>query len=110
MDGERCRDRMTRPPSGSIAVCGIIEDSHLGAQTVRRGGVGPVRSLLGSKPHRPLFWTSRYERGGSFAMGVARVPVPPTLTAISEKESVVDVKGLSPQLWLGAACASARDR
>ena len=37
--------------------CGLRYDegSHLGAQTVRRGGVGPVRSLLGGKPHRPLF-------------------------------------------------------
>ncbi len=41
---------------GIDAVCGIIEGSHLGAQTVRRGGVGPVRSLLGGKPHRPLFF------------------------------------------------------
>ena len=43
------------------AVCGIIEDSHLGVQTVRRGGVGPVRSLLGGKPHRPLFLDSPLE-------------------------------------------------
>jgi hypothetical protein len=42
-------------------------DIVLGAQTVRRGGVGPVRSLLGGKPHRPLcFFTSlrfRFRRG-----------------------------------------------
>src|SRR5437762_2086895 len=31
------------------------QTSVLGSQTVRRGGVGPVRSLLGGKPHRPLF-------------------------------------------------------
>jgi hypothetical protein len=39
----------------SVVVCGMMQGSHFGAQTVRRGGVGPVRSLLGGKPHRPLF-------------------------------------------------------
>src|SRR5688572_14265294 len=37
-----------------------LRDDHgrpsFGAQTVRRGGAGPVRSLLGGKPHRPLLF------------------------------------------------------
>src|SRR6478736_6232404 len=33
------------------------------AQTVRRGGVGPVRSLLGGKPHRPLFCVTSLRLG-----------------------------------------------
>src|SRR5215204_5717227 len=50
---------MTGPPSG-MSFCGGLRyherTAVLGAQTVRRGGVGPVRSLLGGKPHRPLFF------------------------------------------------------
>src|SRR4051794_21509745 len=39
-------------------VCVTMVRDTPSAQTVRRGGVGPVRSLLGGKPHRPLFWNS----------------------------------------------------
>jgi len=51
-------------------------DGHLGAQTVRRGGVGPVRSLLGGKTHRPLFSDSPFgsvkEVGLGFSAKCAR--------------------------------------
>src|SRR5688572_5091594 len=46
------------------------KDSHLGVQTVRRGGVGPVRSLLGGKPHRPLLSDSPFETFKEFCASV----------------------------------------
>jgi hypothetical protein len=52
-----------------VVACGMMKGSHFGAQTVRRGGVGPVRSLLGGKPHRPLFSI----RHRAFRVGAAEV-------------------------------------
>src|SRR3954467_3541005 len=85
-----------------------MKGSHFGAQTVRRGGVGPVRNLLGGKPHRPLFRVNRACRAEDGLQALAstsrsipkepavKLPVVPAVhVAIAVEIEVPNVTGLA---------------